>query len=67
MWILTQTKMLVNCNHVIDFYVDNGDVLAELADKSELMLGHYILNTKAEDVIEKIAQSYGAISLFKMP
>ena len=67
MWILTQTKMLVNTGHIVDIYADSGEVIAERIDHTELFLGHYITNTQAEDVIEKIAQSYGAISLFKMP
>ena len=67
MLILTQTKMLVNIDHITDIYVDNGDVIAERPDHSELLLGHYVNSTLCEQTIEKIAQSYGAISLFKMP
>lgn len=67
MLILTQTKMLVNIDHVVDIYVDNGDVLADLNDHSELLLGHYVNSSMCEEIIEKIGQSYGAITTFKMP
>lgn len=66
---MTQVKVLVNSDKIIDIYVDDGDVIAELSERvcPEIVLGKYEDSKIAENVVEKIAQSYGAISLFRMP
>lgn len=69
MLILTQTNILINVDAIIDIYADNGKIIADLNTNvlPEILLGEYNNDETAEKVIERIAQSYGAITTFKMP
>lgn len=67
MLIVAQTDLIVNVDHVKDIYLDNGKILAEFDDNTEIMLGEYGNNYRAGEVLEQIAQSYGAVKTYRMP
>ena len=65
MLILTKTGVLVNTDKVSNIYADDGEVIAEFEDHSEILLGKY--GFRCNDVIIKIGECYGAINFFRMP
>ena len=74
MLIFTQERnKLINSNCVSYFDVDTlGDgnsnsVYANFENDAPICLGTYILVQEAKQVLDKIAQSYGAINIFYMP
>ncbi len=67
MLIVAQTDLIVNVDHVKDIYLDNGKILAEFDDNTEIMLGDYGNDNRAGEILELIAERYGAINSFKMP
>lgn len=46
---------------------DNGDVCIIYPDNTSYLIENYRNETRAEEVVEKILQSYGAISMFPVP
>ena len=69
MLILTPAHILINVDAIIDIYADDGKIIADLNANvlPEVVLGEYNSDETAEKIIERIAQSYGAITTFKMP
>jgi hypothetical protein len=67
MLIVAQTDLIVNVDHVKDIYLDEGRIYADFIDNSEFMLGEYGNEHRAAEVLEQIAQSYGAVKTFRMP
>lgn len=66
MLLLTQTKILINMDHVRDIYCDNGNVYAELDNEKELFLCKYFSNEIAERAIENIGECYKDVTLLKL-
>lgn len=46
---------------------DNGDVYIVYPDNTSYLIENYRNEVRAEEVVEKILQSYGAISCFTVP
>lgn len=69
MLIYTQSEILVNSEHIkwIWFDEDNGRITAYMIDNTTIVLGTYGNGYEAEQIMQKIAQSYGAINTFTMP
>lgn len=67
MLIMAQTEILVNSEHIKDIYFEEGQIIADCIDNREIILGDYKNEYRAEEVLQKIAQSYGAINTFYMP
>lgn len=67
MLIVAQTDLIVNVDHVKDIYIDEGRIYADFIDNSEFMLGEYKNEYRAGEVLEQIAQSYGAVKTYRMP
>lgn len=67
MFIFTQNEELVNADAIRIAYFEEGRIYAEFVDGSELMLGEYGNEYRAEQVLEHIASCVGAISTYMMP
>lgn len=66
-FIFTQDEELVNCDNAKVMYFEEGKIYAEFIDGSELILGDYKNEYRAEQVLEHIASCVGAISTYMMP
>lgn len=59
---------LVNTENATMIYIDDEyNVLAEFTNNRYVILGNYDNEYRANEVLEKIAQCYGAINTFVMP
>lgn len=69
MLIYTLGGTLVNGDNIkwITFGEEDGMIIAYMMDNTSIVLGDYRNGYETEQVMLKLAQSFGAISCYKMP